>query len=133
MFEVNRCYNELVERLDIERVNDIVYLPCKIFSSSNDDKVDHVDYLPGDVTGIAADDNNDEIIIDLIVRNHTQGDLTILDGDKLYDVIIWNNPVDILEKYDNLSSLYIVGDNIVNLIKNELCRHKTRLLYDDGG
>ena len=94
MFKVNRGYKELVERLDIGGVSDIKYLPCDVISAANDDKVDDIDYLPCDVTGIAADDNNDEIIIDLIVTNHTKGDLTILDGDKLYDVIIWNNPVD---------------------------------------
>ena len=76
------------------------------------------------------------MIIDLIVTNHTKDDLTILDGDKLYDVIIWNNPVyycGIVEEYDNLNSSEIDRNNIMNLIKNELCRRKTRLLYDDGG
>ena len=133
MFEVNRAYNELVERLHIDRVSDIKYLPCEIVSAANDDKIDDIDYLPCVETGIAADDNNDEIIIDLIVTNYTQGDLTILDGDKLYDVIICNNPVDIVEKYENLNSLYIDGDNIMNLINNELCIRKSRSLYDDGG
>ena len=27
------------------------------------------------------------------MTDHTKGGLTILDGDKLYEVIIWNNPV----------------------------------------
>ena len=56
--------------------------------------------------------------------------------DRLYDVIIWNNPVDyygIVEKYENLNSRYIGRNNIMYLIKNELCRRKTRLLSDDGG
>ena len=97
---------------------------------------DDIEYLPCDETGIAADDNNDEIIIYLIVTNHTKGDLSILDGDKLHDVIIWNNPVDyygIVEKYENLNSRYIDRDNIMYLINNELCRRKIRLLFDDGG
>ena len=66
-------------------------------------------------------------------QDHTKGDLTILDGDKLYDVILWNNPVDIVEKYENLNSHYIDRDNIMYLIINELCRRKPRLLFHDGG
>ena len=53
-FKVSRGYNELAERLDIERFSDIKYLPW-------------------DETGTAADNNNDEIIIDLIVTDHTKG------------------------------------------------------------
>ena len=59
--------------------------------------------------------------------------MTILGGDKLFDVIIWNNPVDIVEEYENINSHYIDRDNIMYLIKNDLCRRKTRLLFDDGG
>ena len=41
-------------RLDIERVNNIEYLPCEVISAAND-KADDIDYLPCDETGIAAD------------------------------------------------------------------------------
>ena len=126
LFEVSRSYKELRQRLKSERVkDDIEYLPCDVTSAANDDKFDDIEYLPCGETGIAADDNNDEIIIYLIVTNHTKGDLSILDGDKLYDVIIWNNPVDyygIVENYENLKSRYIDRDNVMYLIKNELCR-----------
>ena len=78
-FKVSRRYKELIERLDIERVNNIEYLPCEIVSGANDDN--DIDYLPCDETGTGADNNNDEIIIDPIVTNYTKNDLTILDGD----------------------------------------------------
>ena len=74
LFEVSRSYKELRERLKRERADDYIeYLPCDGISAANDVKVD-------------------ENIIYLTVTNHTKSDLTILDGDKLYDVIIWNNP-----------------------------------------
>ena len=73
MFKVTRGYKELVERLDIERVDNIEYLPCEVIGAANDDRVDDIDYLPCDESGIAAGNNNDEIIIDLIVTNHTKG------------------------------------------------------------
>ena len=47
-----------------------------------------------------------------------------------------DNPVnynDIVEKYEHLNSHYIDRDNIMYLIKNDLCRRKTRLLFDVGG
>ena len=46
------------------------------------------------------------------MTDYTKGDLIILDGDKIYDLIIWNNPVDIVEKYEKLNSHYIDRDNI---------------------
>ena len=62
-FKFSRGYNELIERLDIERVSDNKYLPREIVSAANDDN--DIDYLPCDETGTAVDDNNDEIVIDI--------------------------------------------------------------------
>ena len=62
--------------------------------------------------------------------------MTILDRDQLYDIMIWNNPVnynDIVEKYEHLNNHYIDNDNIMYLIKIYLCSHKIRLLFNGGG
>ena len=60
---VNRGYKELVEKLDIERVSDIKYLPWDVISTVvNDDNVVDNEHLPGDETGAVADDNNDDVI-----------------------------------------------------------------------
>ena len=68
-----------------------------------------------------------------MVTDHTKGDMTILDGDTLYDIIIWNNPVSIVESYEKLNIHYVDGNNIMYLLKNDLCRPKIRVLFDDGG
>ena len=111
IFKVNRGYKELVERLDIERIDDIEYLPCDVISTAaNDDNVDN-EYLPCDENGVVADDNNDEIITYLIVTNNMKGDMTIPNVDKFYDIIMWNNPVHyyygIMVTDENLNSHYI--------------------------
>ena len=36
-FKVNRGYKELVEMLDIERIDDIEYLPCDVIGAAVDD------------------------------------------------------------------------------------------------
>ena len=79
------------------------------------------------------DDNVDEFITYLVVTDNTKGDMTIRDGDTLYDIILWNNPVSIVENYEKLNIHYVDSNNIMYLIKNDLCRRKTRLLFDDGG
>ena len=122
--------------LDVYKRQDLKYLPCEIVNAATDDKIDDIDYLLCDETGTAVDNNNDETVIDIIMTDHTKGDWTILGDNKLYDIIIWNNPVNcngIVEEYKNLNNLYIDRNDIMNLIKNELCRCKTRLLYDYGG
>ena len=75
LFKVSRGYDELIKRLDMERVIDNKYLPCEIVSTANDDKVDDVDYLPCDETGTTVDNNNDEIVIDITMTDHTKGGL----------------------------------------------------------
>ena len=115
---------------------------CLLYTSIStavvdEDNIVFNEHLPDNETGVVADDNNGEIVTHLIVTNNTKGDWTINDVDRFYDIIMWNNPVDycygIMVKGENLSSHYIKKDNIMNLIKNELCICKIRLLFDDGG
>ena len=70
------------------------------------------------------------------MTNYTKGDWTIPNVDKFYDIVMWSNPAEyyygIMDKI-NLNSYYITKDDIMYLIKNELCIRKIRLLFDDGG
>ena len=100
LFKVSRGYDDLIKRLDIERVSDNKYLPCEIVSTAIDD----IDYLLYDKANTAVDNNNNETVIDITVTGRTKGDWTILDN-KLYDLITWNNPVDIVEAAGHHSSV----------------------------
>ena len=42
-----------------------------------------------------------------------RGDMTILYDDKLYDKIIWNNPVGIVEEYEHINNHYVDSNNII--------------------
>ena len=47
--------------------------------------------------------------------------------DMLHDEIIWDKPInsnDIVERYKNLNKYYIDNNNIIYLIKNNVCRPK---------
>ena len=77
--------------------------------------------LPSNETGAANDD--DDIVTYLVVTNNPKGELTVYDVDKVYDVIIWNNPVgyyNIVVEYESLNDDYIDRCNIMNLNKNEM-------------
>ena len=63
MLKLNRGYEGLVERLNIERVDYIKNLPC-------------------DVIGVVVDDDDDEIITYLVVTKNTKGELTMNDVDR---------------------------------------------------
>ena len=80
LFRVSRGYDELIKRLDIERVSDNKYLPCEIVSTAIDD----IDYLLYDKANTAVDNNNNEIVIDITISDQTKGNWTILDDNKLY-------------------------------------------------
>ena len=119
MFRLNRGYEGLVERINIE-INDNYMvnnedIPCGVIRAANDDYFDDIEnkHLPGDRIGVlVADDDYVEMITYLTVKNHTKGDWTINDVDRFYDIIIWSNPVDyydgIMNKTDlNLSLIHI--------------------------
>ena len=94
-------------------------------------------YLPWVEADIAVvDDNeNNDLVTYLIVTNYTEGDRTITDRDKLYDKLIWNNPInyDSFVEYKNLNKYYIHDGDIMFSRKNKLYRLKIRLLFDDMG
>ena len=75
-------------------------------------------YLPwveADIAVVGDDDGNNDLITYLIVTNNTKGDRTITDRDKLYDKLIWNNPInyDSFVEYKNLNECYINDSNIM--------------------
>ena len=76
MFDVNRDYKELMEILDIQRVDKTDILPCDETGAAADDDDDDIDDLPGNetgVTGVAVDD--DDIVTYLVVTSNSKGDL----------------------------------------------------------
>ena len=131
LFKLNRGYNELAERLDITRVNNIEYLPCEIGSTANDDKVGDIDYLPYEITDV-VDEYND--ITYLMVTKNTDGDRTKnTNVDGLYELIMGSNlgnySCDIGDE-SIVKSYYI---NVMSINKDDKCYVKVRLIYDDGG
>ena len=95
---------------------------------------------PYGVTGVVVDNcDDDEIITYLGLTKNTYGDWNRnTKANMVYDLIImWSNPVNhsygVMEPLEKVNSCYIDGSNKMYLIKNELCIHKIRLLFDDGG
>ena len=74
LFKLKRGYRELVGMLDIERVDDIEFLPCDVVSAARGDN--NVDDLPVYKVGLLVVDDyyNEEIIKDLIVTDKTKGE-----------------------------------------------------------
>ena len=71
------------------------------------------------------------------MTKNTKGNWTIPNEDMIYHIIIWSNPVDyyygIVEEFEMLNGHDIDRNNIMSLIKNELCISNIRLILDDGG
>ena len=72
MFDVNRGYGELVERINIERIVDNENLPCDVIRAAVDDDNKH---LPYDVIDIVVSDYDDEIITYLVTVSYTHLDV----------------------------------------------------------
>ena len=120
-----------------------VDLPCcENGAAIDDDNVDnYIEYLPVHRRGILIVDdseNKERIKCLRVTDNNTDGDKTrITDVDRLYNLIIMcGNPVkhcyEVMEPFEKTNSYYN-SNNKMSLIVNELCRRKTRLLFDDGG
>ena len=135
LFKLKRGYRELVGMVDIERVDNIEFLPCDMVSAARGDT--NVDDLPVYKVGLLVVDDyyNEEMINDLIVTANTKGELTIPNVDRFYELLVCNNVgkyyLDTMDKIDDDG--YYNNNNKMYLIKNELCIRKTRLLFDDGG
>ena len=54
LFKVNKCYVELVERINIERIVDNKDLLCDIIRTVNDDYIDDNKHLPCDVIDVVV-------------------------------------------------------------------------------
>ena len=78
----------LVESLDIER-EEKIYLSCDATVVADDDNDD----LPYNVTGVAVDDDVDDIVTYLVVTNNPKGDLTVHSVDEAYDVVLWSSSI----------------------------------------
>ena len=119
LFEISRNYKELVERLDIERVdNYIEILPCV------------------ETDAAAVDDNVDDNITYLTLTEIIKGEVTIPNVDRNFELIVRNNIcsyyIDAMEKRND-DDYYNYNNKNVSVIENEWCRRKIRVLFDDGG
>ena len=127
----------------MERISNIQYLPYEVISTVvNDDYIDVEDDIHLPVGRISVLVTADYYDVDsrnyLIVTNDNKGDLTKhTDVDRFYERIIWSNTggyySGVMEQFEKWKGYYINGNNIMYLIKNELCIRKIRLLFDDGG
>ena len=121
LFDVGRSYAELRERVNRERVNNYS---------------EYVPWFEADVAEVGDDVINDDFITYLVGTDNTKGDRTIIDRDKLYEIMIWSDHIDynsIVETYKKLNEYYIDSTNILYSIINNLYRPKIRWLFDDGG
>ena len=66
--------------------------PCDATVVADDDN-DDIDVLPYNATGVAVDDDVDDIVTYLVVTNNPKGDLTIHSVDEVYDVVLWSRDV----------------------------------------
>ena len=72
----------------------------------------------------------------MCIRDSPKGDLTVHDVDKVYYIILWNNPAfdyyGIVD-YTNLNGYYIERGSKIRLDYTEMGMYKISLIYDDGG
>ena len=97
-----------------------------------DDTTVNDEHLPCDVIDIV--DKYDDLTY-LILTENTKGELTITNVDRNCKLIVCNNVFNYYS--DTLDEIngdgYYKNNNNMSLIVNELCKCKTRLLFDDGG
>ena len=98
-----------------------------------DDTTVDDEQLPYDVNDIV--DEYDDITY-LSLTNNIKGDWTkITNVDKVYEIIIRNNPIDYygIMKNTELTGHYIKNNNVMRVNKDENYYVKIRWIYDDGG
>ena len=122
IFKISRDYEEFMGRLGVEMIYNKYnkYLP----------------WVEADIAAVGDDVDKDDFVTYLIVTDYTKGDMTILDRDKLYEIVIWNKHINlnsIVEIYEELDKYYIDSNNIRHSILNHIYSCKVRLLFDDGG
>ena len=82
MFTLSRSYKELRERLEVEKIDDIKYLPCVIDIDDTTVQDEHLPYVVIDIV-----DEYDDINY-LGITNNIKGDWTkITNVDKVYEII----------------------------------------------
>ena len=93
LYDVIRSYEELRERLKFEKIDDMKDLPCAVHVDDYfDDPTVDDEHLPCDVVDIV--DEYDEMTY-MGITNNIKGDWTkITNADKVYEIIIRNNPID---------------------------------------
>ena len=115
---MGRSYTEVRERVSRERINNYSeYLP----------------YVETDVATVV----NDELLTCLVVKENTEGEITIPNVDRNFERMVCDNICiissnNIMEKSNN-DDCYNCNNKNVSVMVNDWCSRKIRLLYDDGG
>ena len=144
LFDVIRSCEELLKRINSERVNKIKNLPCGEMSTAvvNDDYTDVDDdiHLPARrinvlVTADYYDDNSRNYLME--TNNNTERDWTKnTNVYGFYDLIMESNLLNYscgIGDKPKVKSYYINNNNVMSVIKDENCYVKIRLIFDDGG
>ena len=143
LFDVIRSYEELLKRINSERVNKIKNLPCGEMSTAvvNDNYIDVEDiHLPVRrinvlVTADYYDDNSRNYLME--TNNNTEWDWTKnTNVDGFYELLMGSNLVNYscgIGDKPKVKSYYINNNNVMSVIKDENCYVKIGLIFDDGG
>ena len=132
VFKLKRSYKELIERLELEKIDNMKYLPCEIkIDDYFDDTVVDDKHLPYE--GIDIVNEYDDINY-MEITNNIKGDwtkITQVDGfyESMGDKYVVNYYVNIINERGHYNNNY----NVMYVNKNELCYKYIRLIYDDGG
>ena len=119
LFMLSRNYEELIERLEVEKINNMKYLPCKIeMDDYFDDTVVNDKHLPNDVIDI-VEEYKDKITYLMLTKN-TDGDwnkITNVDG--FYELTVDKNVVNYCVNVINENNLYNNNNNSVMSVSKD--------------
>ena len=134
MGDILRSYKELIEKLKLEKIDDMKCLPCEIKIDDFDDTVIDDKHLPYDVMNI-VEEYDDRTY--LMLTKNTDGDWTKntrVNG--FCELIGENNLVHYsCGRGDKFiyKGYYRNHNNVRSVIKDDNCYKNIRLIYNDGG
>ena len=132
VFKLSRSYKELIERLELEKIDDVKYLPVVVgVDDYFDDTTVDDEHLPCIVMDIV--DEDDDITYLMLTKNTKRDWTKITNVDGFYELIGGNNVVKYYADIINGNGHYNNHYNVMRVSKDENCYVKVRLIYDDGG
>ena len=122
LYKLKRNYNELRERLEGVKINNIKYLPVE---REIENYFDTIFVNDNDLPDVIVEEYKNERIPYLTLTNNTDGDWTIITHvDKIYNGIM--NGMKLMDYYNNNNNKWYVDNN-------DACYKYIRYIYDDGG